>query len=121
MRNTVIKNLFGTSFSAMKLLSLELKCLFDVDPTEEIVCRITVDSDAGIEQNKVDTYTDPLVLRVNCGVAKRANFAPQTSIDDILKKVYSNSKNIFDGQLKEGVIQPISSFISEHEEEEVSR
>ncbi len=116
IKNTLLQeNLFGPGFSTMKLLSLELKSVFDVDSTDEIVCRITVDSDAGFEQNKVDIYTDPLLLRVNCGVAKRANFAPQTSIDDVLKKVYSNSKIIFDGQLKEGVIQPISSFISENE------
>ena len=114
IRNALdISNLFGHSFSLMNLLFLKLETFFQVDSTEEIVCRIVFGSDAEMKQNKIERYPDPLSLQVSCGVAKIGNFA--SSIDSILRTVYSNAHAIFDGKFKEGVIEPISRFIAQQE------
>lgn len=107
---------FAAGFSPMKLVYLDSASIFEVDPNEEIVCRIDVDSEVGVEQNKMEEYSKPKSLRIECGVAKRSNFTFDTSIDEVILKICSLSLEIFATKFNENIVHPISRFISQHEE-----
>lgn len=110
-----LENTLGHGFSLMKMLYLNFESRFEVDSTEEIICKIYFESDAKVHQNKVERYPEPLLLRVHCGVAKTGNFGGEASLDGVLSTVYSKATAIFERKVKDGVIEPISRFIAQNE------
>lgn len=115
------KNVLDRVFLPMKKLNFNVVINYEVDIDEKIVCEIRFKSEAEIEENRLEKYPEPKILRSTCGVAKIGRYNPNTSLEDCLSKVLNNSEDIFSKQFEKSVIQPISSFIAKNEEGEAKR